>query len=78
MIQNGSEIRVMKTRSITKIQAAEMKFLRGVLGVSRLDIIRNEEILNIVQIYRKIEEGPLRLFRHVSNGEGQSNEVKQE
>lgn len=64
----GSESWVANKRIKSKIQASEMKYLRRVLGVTRLDRIRNEEIrerLKVVPMQKKIEEGQLRWFGHI-------------
>ena len=40
----GSETWVMKERDMTRLEAAEMRFLRSVKGYTRLDKIRSEII----------------------------------
>ena len=40
----GCEAWVLKERDKSRVQAMEMKVLRGVAGVTRLDCVRNEEI----------------------------------
>jgi len=40
----GSETWVATTRDMTRLEAAEMRFLRSVKGYTRLDKIRNEVI----------------------------------
>ena len=54
---------VLKDRDKTRLQAAEMKVLRRVVGVTRLDCVRNEVI-------RKIEAG-----NSGSTGEEKEREV---
>jgi len=39
----GSETLVTTHRDMTRLEAAEMRFLRGVTGYRRLDKIRNED-----------------------------------
>ncbi len=55
----GCEIWTMDTKIRSRIQTAEMKFLRGCIGATRRDRIRNEEIRNYLGIYNlngKIDE----------------------
>ena len=40
----GSEMWVIATRDMTRVEAAEMRFLRSVKGYTRLDKIRSEVI----------------------------------
>ena len=40
----GSETLVTTTRDVTRLEAAEMRFLRSVKGYTRVDKIRNEVI----------------------------------
>lgn len=47
----GSESWITTTKHESKIQAAEMKFLRRVKGCTRMDQIRNEDIREELQIY---------------------------
>lgn len=47
----GSETWTLDTKTRSKIQAAEMKFLRGCLGVTKRDRLRNEDIRNLLEIY---------------------------
>ena len=46
----GSESWVLTERDVSKIRAAEMKYLRRVRGISKLDRIRNETIRNHLDI----------------------------
>ena len=46
----GSETWVTTTRDMTRLEAAEMRFLRSVKGYTRLDKIRNEVIRKELQI----------------------------
>lgn len=55
----GSESWILQERDRSKIQSAEMKFLRRVKGCTKMDQIRNEDIreeLNIYSIHEKLEE----------------------
>lgn len=55
----GAESWVLTNRDRSRIQASEMRFLRSVMGVTRMDRIRNEEIrqsLNIYNLNNKIVE----------------------
>lgn len=64
----GSENWVINNRQKSKIQAAEMKYLRRVEGVTKMDRIRSEQIrnnLNIKKILTKIEEKQLQWFGHL-------------
>jgi len=40
----GNETWVTTQRDMTRLEAAEMRFLRGVTGYTRLDKIRSEDI----------------------------------
>ena len=64
----GSECWAMKVTNKRKIATTEMRMLRGILGVSRRDHMRNEEIRRILHI-SPIDEvmrcGRLRWFGHV-------------
>jgi len=46
----GSETWVTTTRDMTRLEAAEMRFLRNVKGYTRLDKIRNEVIRKELEI----------------------------
>ena len=59
---------VMTERTRSRIQAAEMRFLRGVAGVTRLDRIRNTSIrdsLGVEPLLLQIERSQLRWYGHV-------------
>ena len=43
-LQHGSETWVATKRDMTRLEAAEMRFLRSITGYTRLDKIRNEVI----------------------------------
>lgn len=64
----GSETWVMNQRAKSKIQATEMRFLRRVEGVTRLDKIRNEQIrenLQIESIQNTIDKKQLAWYGHL-------------
>jgi len=47
---NGSETWVTTQRDMTRLEAAEMRFLRSVTGYTRLDKIRSEDIRQELEI----------------------------
>ena len=58
----------MTERDKSRIQAAEMKFCRSLLGKTKMDRIRNEGIRNeirVVDVQSKIETSRLRWFGHM-------------
>ena len=64
----GSETWTLGKRDVQRIQAAEMKFLRGTQNYSLLDRRRNEDIrrnLNIVSLHQKIEDHRRRWCEHL-------------
>jgi hypothetical protein len=52
----GGETRTLRKREWNRIQAAEMKCLRTVKGCTRLDQVRNENIINDLGIFPLIEK----------------------
>lgn len=65
----GSESWIIKERDKSKLQAAEMRFLRRVKGCTRRDLIRNEDIrkeLNIYNINDKVEDYKGKWKEHLS------------
>ena len=46
----GSETWVTATRGMTRLEAAEMRFLRSVKGYTRLDKIRSEVVRKVLEI----------------------------
>ena len=60
----GSECWAMKVTNKRTIATTEMRMLRGILGVSRREHMRNEEIRLILYITH-IRSGRLRWFGHV-------------
>ena len=64
----GHEPWVMTERSRSRVQAAEMSFLRAVVGVSRLDRVRNSAVreeLQIEPLLLWLERSQLRYYGHV-------------
>lgn len=64
----GCEAWTLKKNDINRIQSAEMKFLRGVKGCTRLDRYRNDDIrneLNLLPIIDKIKEYRIRWSNHL-------------
>ena len=69
-LTRGSECWAMKVTSKRKIATTEMRMLRGILGVSRREHMRNEEFrrilgLHVSPIYEVMRSGRLRWFGHV-------------
>jgi hypothetical protein len=65
----GAESWPMTSRHISRIQASEMKFLRRVIGKTRLDQIRNTRIREELEqkpLQNQIQEKQLKWFGHVS------------
>ncbi|KAJ4432143.1 hypothetical protein ANN_20759, partial [Periplaneta americana] len=65
----GSESWIIKERDKSKLQAAEMRFLRRVKGCTRRDLIRNEDIrkeLDIYNINEKVEDYKEKWKEHLS------------
>jgi hypothetical protein len=68
VLMYGSEVWTIKKKDISRIQSAEMKFLRSVKGCTRMDHIRNEEIRTELEIYAiqdKITEYRIRWSAHL-------------
>lgn len=64
----GCETWTVRKREESRIQAAEMKFLRSILGKTRRDRIRNEEIrrtLEVGKLNDRIETQRLRWYGHM-------------
>ncbi|KAL1446149.1 hypothetical protein WDU94_012366 [Cyamophila willieti] len=64
----GAETWVMQQKEDSRIQAAEMKFLRSTVGKTRRDRIRNENIRSMVgteKLQDRIERSRLRWYGHV-------------
>jgi hypothetical protein len=72
VLMYGSEARTIKKKGISRIQSAEMKFLRSVKGCTRIDHIRNAEIRTELEIYAiqdKITEYRIRWSAHLQRGQ---------
>jgi hypothetical protein len=64
----GSKAWTIKKNDISRIQSAEMRFLRSVKGCTRMDHIRNEEIRTELEMYviqDKITEYRIRWSAHL-------------
>ena len=64
----GTECWAMKESDKRRLNTTEMRMLRAILGVTRLDRIRNEEIrrrLNVMPIEALLRQGRLRWYGHV-------------
>ena len=64
----GSECWALTTKMRSKIQAAEMKVLRTIRGVTKIDKLRNKRIrsdLNVIPLLDFIEKGRLRWYGHI-------------
>ena len=65
----GHESWVMTEKTRSQVQAAEMRFLRRIKGVTLLDKVPNSKIqesLNVESLLLRIERSQLRWFGHVS------------
>lgn len=65
----GSESWTLTKQQENKIQASEMKYLRGIMGVTKRDRLRNVEIRNELEVEpvkNTIERQQLRWFGHLS------------
>ena len=64
----GSEAWSLTTKTESQIQAAEMRVLRMIRGVTRLDKMRNTQIredLHVISILKFVEKNKLRWYGHV-------------
>src|SRR6185436_1099244 len=64
----GSETWNMNQRQKSKIQAAEMRYLRRVEGITKMDKIRNEKIrnnLNIESIHNSVDKKQIAWYGHL-------------
>ena len=64
----GAECWSLTTKTSSRLQAAEMKVLRTIRGVTRRDRLKNERIradLSVKPLLREIEENKLRWYGHV-------------
>lgn len=64
----GSEVWTLTQKNKSKVQAAEMKVLRLIKGVTRRDRIRNEDIrreLGLIAVTEVVERNQLRWYGHL-------------
>ncbi|KAI5754231.1 hypothetical protein M8J77_006965 [Diaphorina citri] len=64
----GSETWAMRKKDKSRIQAAEMKFLRSIAGKTRRDRIRNDDIRRMLQmesLEERMRKGRLRWYGHM-------------
>ena len=67
-LKSGKAAGLDEIRPEMRVQAAEMRYLRKVVGVRRIERIRNttiREYLNVEQLLLKVERSQLRWFGHV-------------
>ena len=70
----GAETWAVKKAQEKKLDVAEMRMLRWLSGVSKLDIIRNERsrgTTKVGEIAKKVQESRLKWYGHVSRREGE-------
>ena len=75
----GSEAWSLTTRTESKLQAAEMRVLRTIKGVTRKDKIRNTTIraeLHVPPLLEEIERNKLRWYGHVMSVEDDKKRKK--
>ena len=64
----GGECWSLTAKTSSRLQAAEMKILRTIRGVTRMDRLRNDQIrsdLSVKPLLKEIEERKLRWYGHV-------------
>ena len=64
----GLETAPIKKTEEKKLDVAEMKMLRWMAGVTRMDRVRNKYIrgtLKVVEVSKKVQEGRLRWYGHL-------------
>ena len=64
----GQESWILTERTRSRVQAAEMRFLRKIMGVTRLDRVRNtviRETLGVEPLLLLVEKAQLRWYGHV-------------
>jgi hypothetical protein len=73
VLMYGSEVTVWSQKNISRIQAVQMDNLRGILGVRKIDKMRNEYIRELCGVEKgvieRINESVLRWFGHVERME---------
>ena len=68
----GTETRALKKAQEKKLDVAEMRMLRWMCGVTKLDKIRNERIrgtTKVGEITKKVQERRLKWYGHVMRRE---------
>ena len=68
ILTHGCESWVLTNDIRSRIQAAEMKYLRGIKGITRRDVVRNEVMrqqLKVESILKKIHKQQLEWFGHL-------------
>ena len=78
----GAETWALKTAQDKKLEVAEMRMLRWMCGITKLDKIRNERLRGTTEvgdITKKVQERRLKWYGHVMRGalrrkEGDGNE----
>ena len=79
LLTYGCECWVLTTRLKSRIQAAEMRVLRQIKGVTRRDRLRNDDIreeLNVESVLVFIERSQLRWYGHVMRMDQNRQPVK--
>ena len=74
ILMYGSKVWSLTSRTKSKLQAAEMRVLKLIRGVTRLDRLRNtrvQEDLQVEPLLDSIEKGKLRWYGHVMRMEEQ-------
>ena len=64
----GAECWALTTKTSSRLQAAEMKVLRSIRGVTRMDRLKIDQIridLSVKPLLREIDEKKLRWYGHV-------------
>ena len=76
----GLEAAPLKKVEEKKMDVAEMKMLRWMVGVTRKDRIRNEYIrgtVKVVEVSRKIQESRMRWYGHLKRREGEDHVARE-
>ena len=60
---------------LKKLDVAEMRMLRWMSGTTKLDRIRNERIIEVGEISKKVQESRLKWYGHVLRREEEGNRV---
>ena len=79
ILMYGSEVWSLSTKRESRLQAAEMRVLRLIMGVTRKDQMRNSRIreeLKVTPQLEDIERGKLRWYGHVMRMEEEGKQKK--